>query len=62
MESLQREARNTNPFQADVALVADFLRHKHRDIQNACSTVAGYRTAITNTLHAVTGVEIGTSQ
>ena len=51
--------RNTDPCQANVNDIAQFFLYLHTDRKLAYSTIEGYRTAISHTLKAVRGFDVG---
>ena len=54
------DQRDANPCEADVCLVAEFLCDLHEERKLAVSTIEGYRTAISHTLKALKGSDLGT--
>ena len=50
--------RDTDPHKADVVLIANFINHLHKDKSLKFSTIEGYKTAISHTLKATSGLDI----
>ena len=48
-----------DPFQVSVGNVAEFMLHCYKEAHLACSTIEGYRTAISYTIKAVSGQDLG---
>ena len=53
------QERSIDPLQAPVNVIASFLTYLHEEKELVVSTIEGYRTAISNTLKAVRGEDIG---
>jgi len=53
------DSRNRSPHSADVPLIADFLLYLFKEEKCQISTIAGYRTAIAQTLPFVNGTQVG---
>ena len=56
------QERDLDPLSISNLQVADFLVHLHEDRHLAPSTIEGYRTAISNTIKPVSGLDLGKDQ
>ena len=51
--------QHINPLSATESVVSEFFLHLHTEKHLAISTIASYQMAITNTLRATSGAEVG---